>query len=172
MKGVKNLESKPLKRFVFDAGPFILLFTNEEGSDIVREAVLLHERGEIEIFMHPNNLVESYVVISQISKENPELLARQVEPSAVVRSAYATLNVVCDEETALELGALKSKYEDKPWGDLSSAALALRLLDREKVPVIILDEEKHFEDIKEVVSVKISDLKECVSGKWEKDKFM
>jgi predicted nucleic acid-binding protein len=165
MKGLKNSESKPLKRFVFDAGPFVLLFTNEEGSDIVREAVLLHEGGEIEIFMHPNNLVESYAVISRIGKINPELLARKVEASAVVRSAYATLNVVCDEETVLKLGALKLKYEDKPWGDLSSAALALRLSDGEKVPVIILDEEKHFEDIKEVVSVKVSDLRGYMTGK-------
>jgi len=168
MRDVKNLAGKPLKRLVFDAGPFILLFTNEEGSDIAREAVLLHERGEIEIFMHPNNLVESYAVISRISKENPELLARKVEPSAVIRSAYATLNVVYDEETALKLGALKLKYEDKPWGDLSSAALALRLSDGEKVPVIILDKEKHFEDIKEVVSVKVSDLREYMIGKKEK----
>jgi len=168
MRDVKNLAGKPLKRLVFDAGPFILLFTNEEGSDIAREAVLLHENGEIEIFMHPNNLVESYAVISRISKENPELLARKVEPSAVIRSAYATLNVVYDEETALKLGALKLKYEDKPWGDLSSAALALRLSDGEKVPVIILDKEKHFEDIKEVVSVKVSDLREYMIGKKEK----
>jgi hypothetical protein len=66
--------------------------------------------------------------------------------------------VVHDEETTVELGVLKLKYEDKPWGDLSSAALALSLSDREKVPVIILDEERHFRDIKEVASVKISDL--------------
>jgi len=165
MRGVRNLVSKPLKKLVFDAGPFILLFTNEEGSDIAKEAVLLHERGEIEIFMHPNNLVESYAVLSRISEEHPELLARNVEPSAVIRSAYATLNVVYDEETAMKLGALKLRYENKPWGDLSSAALALRLSDGEKVPVIILDEEKHFEDIKEVVSVKVSDLRDYMRGR-------
>jgi predicted nucleic acid-binding protein len=168
MRDVRNLASKPFKRLVFDAGPFILLFTNEEGSDIAREAVLLHERGEIEIFMHPNNLVESYAVLSRISKENPKLLARKVEPSTVIRSAYATLNVVYDEKTALKLGALKLRYEDKPWGDLSSAALALRLSDGEKVPIIILDEEKHFEDIKEVASVKVSDLRDYMTVKKEK----
>jgi hypothetical protein len=107
-------------------------------------------------------------VLSRISKENPKLLARKVEPSTVIRSAYATLNVVYDEKTALKLGALKLKYEDKPWGDLSSAALALRLSDGEKVPVIILDEEKHFGDIKEVVSVKVSDLRDYMTEKKEK----
>ena len=128
-------------------------------------------KGErIEIFMHPNNLVESYAVLSRISRENPELLARKVEPSAVIHSAYATLNVVYDEETALKLGALKLKYESKPWGDLSSAVLALRLSDGEKVPVIILDNEKHFEDIEEVVSVKLSNLKAYMTGK-KKDKL-
>lgn len=155
---MKNSESKPLKSLVFDAGPFILLFTDEEGSEIARKAVLLHEKGEIKIFMHPNNLVEAFAVISRICKEKPDLLARRIEPSAVIRSAYATLNVVDDEETTLKLGALKLKYEDKPWGDLSSAALALRLSDNEKVPVVILNEERHFRDIKEVASVKISNL--------------
>jgi len=33
-----------LKRFVFDAGPFILLFTREQGSDLARRAVVQAER--------------------------------------------------------------------------------------------------------------------------------
>ncbi|MBS7650872.1 MAG: hypothetical protein QXN62_06830 [Candidatus Bathyarchaeia archaeon] len=41
-----------MRRLVFDAGPFILLFTKEKGSNIAREAVLKHERGEIKRFMH------------------------------------------------------------------------------------------------------------------------
>jgi hypothetical protein len=153
------LESKLLKKLVFDAGPFILLFTNEAGSTIARRAVTLHEKGEVEVFIHPNNLVEAFLVISKIRRENPKLLIRDVEPSIAVRSAYATVNVVEDERTTLELGTLKLKYEDKPWGDLSSAALALRLSSREKVPVVILNEERHFTDMKEVASVKISNLK-------------
>lgn len=56
------------------------------------------------------------------------------------------------------LGSLKLKYRYKPWGDLSSAALALRLSDPLKTPVIILDEERHFKDLKEVEVIKISDL--------------
>jgi hypothetical protein len=36
--------------------------------------------------------------------------------------------------------------------------IGITLSDREKVPVIILDEERHFRDIEEVASVKISDL--------------
>lgn len=158
-KGVARLAGKPLKRLVFDAGPFILLFTNEAGSAIARKAVTLHEKGEVEVFMHPNNLVEAYRVISKFRKMNPKLLVRDVEPGLVVRSAYATLNVVQDERTTLELGGLKLKYEDKPWGDLSSAALALRLSEREKVPVVVLDGERHFGDIEEVASIKVSDLK-------------
>jgi len=148
-----------LKRLVFDAGPFILLFTNERGSDLAREAVALHEGGEVEIFIHPNNLVEAYRVISKVREEKTELLARDVEPEMVIRSAYATLNVLQDEKTTVNLGTLKLRHEDKPWGDLSSAALALRLSDETRTPVIILDEEKHFEDLKEVTAVRISNLK-------------
>lgn len=160
-KGIKSLkgETSILKTLVFDAGPFILLFTNEEGSISARRAITLHEKGEVEVFMHPNNLVEAFRVISKIRKEHPKMLVKDVKPEVAIRSAYATLNVVQDERTTLELGRLKLKYEDKPWGDLSSAALALRLSDDEKVPVVILDDERHFDDINEIVSVKISELK-------------
>ncbi len=74
-------------------------------------------------------------------------------------SAYATLRVVQDETTTLNLGILKSKYKGVPWGDLSSAALSMRLSDREKVPVVILDRERHFKEITEVESQAISSLK-------------
>jgi len=147
-----------LRKLVFDAGPFILLFTNERGSDVAREAVLRHERGEIEVFIHPNNLAEAYRILCEVKEMKPELLVRDVDPGVLVRSAYATLNVVYDEETTVNLGVLKLKYGDKPWGDLSSAALALRLSNEEQVPVVILDEERHFKDIKEVASIKISRL--------------
>jgi len=157
---VKSLERPELpKRLVFDAGPFILLFTNERGSDVAREAVTLHERGEIEVFIHPNNLAEAYRVISRIREEKAELLTRDVEPEMVIRSAYATLNVIQDEKTTVNLGMLKLRYGDKPWGDLSSAALALRLSNETRMPVVILDEEEHFEDLKEVEAIKISNLK-------------
>jgi len=148
-----------LRRIVLDTGPFLLLFTNEEGSEIVRRAVLKHEGGEIEIYIHPNNLSEAYRVVSEIRRERPELLVRDIDPETVVRSAYATLNVIQDEETTIRLGELKLKYKDKPWGDLSSAALALRLSDEEKVPAIILDEERHFRDLEEVTSLNVSDLR-------------
>jgi len=157
---VKSLERRELlKRLVFDAGPFILLFTNEEGSDVAREAIVLHERGEVEVFIHPNNLAEAYRVISEIREKKPGLLTRDVELEMVIRSAYATLNVIQDEKTTVNLGMLKLRYGDKPRGDLSSAALALRLSNETRTPVVILDEEEHFEDLKEVEAVKISNLK-------------
>lgn len=150
------MESEALNRLVFDAGPFILLFTNEKGTDLARKAVTLHERREIEIFIHPNNLAESYKVISGLKEERKRKLATPVEPETVIRSAYASLHVLCDEETTLQLGKLRSKYLDKPWGDLSSAALALRLSKAEKVPIVVLDHEEHFEDIREVETIRIS----------------
>ena len=148
-----------MRRLVFDAGPFILLFTREKGSDVARKVVIKHERRELEIFIHPNNLSEAYRVISEIKEATPELLERDVDPRIVVRSAYANINVIQDEMTTINLGALKLKYRDKPWGDLSSAALALRLSNKEKVPVVTLDEEKHFEDLSEISAIKISNLR-------------
>jgi len=147
-----------LKRLVFDAGPFLLLFTRERGSDNAREALVRHERGELEIYMHPNNLAEAYRVISLIRKEKPGLLVRDIAPETVIRSAYATLRIVQDEATTVKLGLLKLKYYDKPWGDLSAAAASLRLSEKGDVPVVVLDQEKHFEDIKELSTIKTSEL--------------
>lgn len=147
-----------MRRMVFDTGPFLLLFTREEGSEKAREAVLRHERGEVEIYMHPNNLAEAYRVISLIRSERPELLERDVSPEVVVRSAYATLNVVSDEETTVKLGSLKLKYPEKPWGDLSAAALSLRLADGGPAPVVVLDGERHLDDVAEVEVVRVSEL--------------
>src|SRR5438552_4014454 len=114
---------------------------------------------EDESFVHPNCLSEAYHVMVRVKREKPHLLARDVDPAVVIRSAYATLRVVQDETTTLNLGILNSKYKGVPWGDLSSAALSMRLSDREKVPVVILDRERHFKEITEVDSQAISSLK-------------
>ncbi len=145
-----------MKRLIFDTGPFVLIFTNGKGSMEAREAILKHEEGKLEIFMHPNNLAEAYKVISLMRRENPHFPT--VEPELIIRSAYATLRVIHDEETTAKLGMLKLEYSGKPWGDLSSAALSLRLSEKEKVPVVILDDEKHFIDIKEICTLHVSDL--------------
>src|SRR5438309_921075 len=92
-----------------------------QGSELARKAVLQHEGGRSEIFIHPNCLSEAYNVMVRVKREKPHLLARDVDPAVVIRSAYATLRVVQDETTTLNLGILKSKYKGVPWGDLSSA---------------------------------------------------
>ncbi|MEM1885746.1 MAG: hypothetical protein QXZ24_09120, partial [Candidatus Jordarchaeales archaeon] len=117
--------------------------------------------GEIRIYMHPNNLAEAYKVMSRIIKEK-QGTARNVKPEQVVRSAYATFSVVYDAETTIKLGMLKLKYGEKPWGDLSSAALSLRLSEESPTPVVVLDNEKHFEDIKEVSIIRVSELDEIL----------
>ena len=119
-----------------------------------------HERGELEIFTHPNNLAEASKVISMIRDETPELLKTDVKPEDVIRSAYTTLRVVQDEETTVMLGMLKLKYAGKPWGDLSSAALSLRLSENREVPTVILDHERHFDDITEVSTIRASELRQ------------
>ena len=84
-------------RMVFDAGSFTLIFTGEKGSEAAREAELRHERGETNVFIHPS-LSEAYRAISEMRETSPQLLAADVRPELVVRSAYATLNVVQDED--------------------------------------------------------------------------
>ena len=106
-------------------------------------------------------MVEAFKVIGIIERDKPGLVRTKVPPADVVRSAYATLSVIQDETTTVNLGILRSKYRNKPWGDLSAAALAITLsdnIDAEKVPVAILDHEKHFEDIEEVTALRISQL--------------
>jgi len=118
-----------------------------------------HEGGEIEIYIHKNSLSEAYRMVSEIRRDRPDLLVMEIDPGTVVRSAYATLNLIQDAETMIKLGELRLKYRDKPWDDLSSAALALRLSNGERVTVIILDERRHFGDLQEVNSIYISDLR-------------
>jgi len=151
-----------LKGLVFDTGPFLLIFTRERYSDQAREAILRHERGELEIFMHPNNLAEAYKVIGLMREESPEMLKTDVRPEDVVRSAYATLNVIQDEKTTVRLGMLRLKYGGKPWGDLSSAALSLRLSEKREVPTVILEDERHFNDITEVSTIRVSELRQVL----------
>lgn len=144
---------------MLDTGPLLLAFTEEENSDKVRQMIKRHEAREIELFVHPNNLVEAYKVISMIKRDKPELLrSKGIDPKEVVRSAYATLSVIQDESATLHLAEMKLKHHDKPWGDISSAALAISLSnDEEKVSVIILNHERHFKDM-EVNSIRVSEL--------------
>lgn len=153
-----------MKYLTFDTGPFLLIFTKERGSEEARKAVLKHEEGKLEIFMHPNNLAEAYKMISLMRREKPSLLLKDVEPEAAISSAYANLRVVQDEKTTVKLGMLKLKYDGKSWGDLSSAALSLRLSEKEKVPVVILDNERRFDDIKEISTIRISDLRQILES--------
>lgn len=151
-----------MRQLVFDTGPFLLIFTRERYSDQAREAILRHERGELEIFMHPNNLAEAYKVIGLMRDKSPDILKTDVKPEDVVRSAYATINVIQDEKTTVRLGMLKLKYGGKPWGDLSSAALSLRLSEKREVPAVILEHERHFTDIAEISTIRVSELRQVL----------
>jgi len=125
----------------------------------MRKFVKRHEAGEIEVFIHPNCLAEAFKVISVLQQE--KLVSSDVNPASIVRSAYATLTVLQNETITNHLGSLRLKYRNKPWGDLSSAAVALSLSDESKksaVPVIILDHEVHFKDIDGVDTLRVSQL--------------
>ena len=145
-----------MRKLVLDTGPFLLLFTKENGSEKIKRIIIKHEIREMDVYIHPNNLAEAYMVFNKVIREKTGIPGKKIKPEDIIRSAYATLNVVQDEATTIKLGELKTKYRRVPWGDLSAAALALRLGG---VPVIILDNEKHFNTITEVETIKISELK-------------
>jgi hypothetical protein len=149
-----------VQRYVLDTGPFLLTFTEEDGSEKIRKIIRAHETGQTEAFIHPNNLAEGYKVISTLQSgkklKSPD---KNFDPRNIVRSAYATLSVIQNEITTINLGVMKMKYHNKPWGDLSSAALAISLSTEEKkVPVVILEHERHFGDIEEVRVLRVSEL--------------
>jgi len=81
-----------MRRYVFDARQFSLLFA-KEGSNKARLTAL-----------------------SRLINERLDLLTKDVKPEDVIESAYATLNVLSDEEATFKLEELKTKYRDKPWG--------------------------------------------------------
>ena len=70
---------------MLDTGPFLLTFTEEEGGNKIREIVKRHEAGKIEVFIHPNNLVEAYKIISLIARDQPKLVKTEVKPRDVIR---------------------------------------------------------------------------------------
>jgi hypothetical protein len=141
-----------------DTGPFILTVSNEGGAEKIRRIVERHEAQEIEVFVHPNCLVEAYKVISEL--QNEKSVDSSVDPAEIIRSTYATLSVLQNEMSTIQLGRLRHKYRNKPWGDLSSASLALALSSGsgKNVPVVILDHEAHFKDIDGVDTLRVSQL--------------
>ena len=115
-----------MRRYVFDARQFSLLFA-KEGSNKARLTAL-----------------------SRLINERLDLLTKDVKPEDVIESAYATLNVLSDEEATFKLEELKTKYRDKPWENPFAVALSLRLNERGRVSVAVLNREKHLDDIEEI----------------------
>lgn len=51
---------------MLDSGSFLLASTREEGDDKIRKLIGKREAGEVQLFIHPNNVAEAYKVISLI----------------------------------------------------------------------------------------------------------
>ena len=136
---MRELRSLP-DNIVIDTGPLLLPLTREPGWDKVRKLLVMHERGEITLHVGLFNIAE---LISAMHR-----LGYDMEISL----RYATLvseklNVINDIQYTMWMGKLRvGAYQrgyNIPWGDISSAAVAISL----NIPVLILDEDKHFDQI-------------------------
>ncbi len=136
MRGLRNLPSS----IAIDTGPLLLPITRERGWNKVRELLEMHERGEITIYVGLFNICELAYAMYRLGFDM-ELALKYA------RLVYEKLEIVKDIRyttwmSTLRVGAYEHKY-NIPWGDISSAAVALTL----NIPVIVLDEDKHFDHI-------------------------
>jgi len=136
---VKELKSLP-SNIAIDTGPLLLPVTREPGWDKIRKLLDMHEKGEITLHIGLFNISE---LISAMYG-----LGYDVKTSLTYATLiYRRLNIVKDLQYTILMGRLQLKARELkysiPWGDISSAATALRM----KIPVLALDEDKHFNKI-------------------------
>lgn len=112
---MRGLRNLP-SSIAIDTGPLLLPITRERGWNKVRELLEMHE------------------IDMELALKYARLVYEKLEIVKDIR--YTTWM------STLRVGAYEHKY-NIPWGDISSAAVALTL----NIPVIVLDEDKHFDHI-------------------------
>ena len=135
-KGIKNL----LKSIVIDTGPLLLPLTREYGWDRIRELLIMHEKGEVSLYIGLFNVAELVYILQRLGFDTD------------VSQKYAKLiserlNIVNTTRYVMWMGKLRVEaYKhgyNIPWGNISSAAAAATL----NIPVLVLDEDKHFDRV-------------------------
>lgn len=112
---MRGLRNLP-SSIAIDTGSLLLPITRERGWNKVRELLEMHE------------------IDMELALKYARLVYEKLEIVKDIR--YTTWM------STLRVGAYEHKY-NIPWGDISSAAVALTL----NIPVIVLDEDKHFDHI-------------------------
>ena len=112
---MRGLRNLP-SSIAIDTGSLLLPITRERGWNKVRELLEMHE------------------IDMELALKYARLVYEKLEIVKDIR--YTTWM------STLRVGAYEHKY-NIPWGDISSAAVALT----PNIPVIVLDEDKHFDHI-------------------------
>ena len=112
---MRGLRNLP-SSIAIDTGSLLLPITRERGWNKVRELLEMHEIDMELVLKYARLVYEKLEIVKDIR--------------------YTTWM------STLRVGAYEHKY-NIPWGDISSAAVALTL----NIPVIVLDEDKHFDHI-------------------------
>ncbi|RLF13967.1 MAG: hypothetical protein DRJ66_06910 [Thermoprotei archaeon] len=136
MRGPKN----SLSDIVIDTGPLLLPLTQEPGWNKIKKLLELHEKGKLTIHIGLLNISELIYAMYRLGYDMETSLRYAILVSN-------RLKVIKDIRYIIWMGRLRVSVHDLkyniPWGDISSAAAALSM----NIPVIVLDEDKHFDEI-------------------------
>ena len=133
MRELKSLPSS----IAIDTGPLLLPITREPGWDKIRRLLVMHERGVVTLYVGLFNISELSYAMYRLGFDEETALKYSILVSE-------RLNIIKDVQYATWMSKIRIRsYEhgyNIPWGDISSAAVALSL----DIPVVALDEDKHF----------------------------
>lgn len=107
-----------MKKYVFDSYPFIALFRQETGFEIVRDVLVKLSKAELEGYTTAINLVEVYYMISRKSN------SKQADSAVAAILEMPVLIVEPDLKMCLDAAKLKSRYS-LSFADAFAAALTI-----------------------------------------------
>jgi len=95
-----------MKRYVLDACALIALLQDEEGANVVSDALNLAYKGEAEIIMHKANLLEVYYDAYRYrGREQADLMVEEVKKQPI------QINTEITSDIFREAGRLKATYK-------------------------------------------------------------
>jgi len=95
-----------MKRYVLDACALIALLQDEQGAELVSDALNSAYKGEAEIMMHKANFLEVYYDAYRYrGKEQADLMVAEVKKRPI------QINSEISDEIFIEAGRLKATYK-------------------------------------------------------------
>ena len=95
-----------MKLYVLDACALLALLRNEQGADVVADAINVANRGMAKIIMHKANLLEVYYDLLRSSgKDKTDIIMTEIKKRPIEVNSEIT------DEIFVEAGRLKSSYK-------------------------------------------------------------